>query len=259
MKRVATAIAAAAYCCLAGGPAAAEKVVASLSNHRVAITSSFTGEDLVLFGAIEADAAGRQLRDNYDLVVTVIGPRQTYRTRRKARVAGIWVNTDARDFLNVPSYLSVLANRPFSHLSNSETLRREQIGLDNYLLTQRVGADFADTVRDDPFRAAFVRIENDYGLYNESSAAVTFITPTVFRAAIPLPAQVPTGFYNIDVKLFADGEVIGRTATAFEIIKAGVEQYVAEAARDHGLLYGLATALLALLTGWFASVVLRRD
>lgn len=245
--------------CLASAPAAAEKVVASLSNHRVAITSNFTGEDLVLFGAIEASAAGQQLRGNYDVVITVVGPRQTYRTRRKERVLGIWVNVDSRPFLNVPSYLSVLANRPFSHLTDPETLRLEQIGLDNYVLTQRVGADFADTVRDDPFRAAFVRIENDYGLYNESATAVAFITPTVFRASIPLPSQVPTGVYMIDVRLFAGGDVVGRTATAFEITKAGFEEFIAEAARHYGLLYGFVTALLALLTGWFASVVLRRD
>ena len=46
---------------------------------------------------------------------------------------------------------------------------------------------------------------------------------------------------------------------ALEIIKAGFEEYVAEAARNHGFLYGLAAVALALLTGWFASVVLRRD
>jgi len=34
---------------------------------------------------------------------------------------------------------------------------------------------------------------------------------------------------------------------------------VANAARDYGLLYGLATAMMAVLTGWFASVVFRRD
>ena len=34
---------------------------------------------------------------------------------------------------------------------------------------------------------------------------MTFLTPTVFRAAIPLPADVPIGNYAIDVKLFADG------------------------------------------------------
>jgi uncharacterized protein (TIGR02186 family) len=240
-------------------PAAAEKVVTSLSHHRVAITSSFTGEDLVLFGAIEADTPDARIRDTYDIVVTVVGPRQTYRTRRKERVLGIWVNVDSRRFLNVPSYLAVLANRPFTHISDAENLRKEQIGLDNYLLTQRVGADFGDTVRDDPFRAAFVRIENEYGLYNESATAVSFITPTVFRAAIPLPSAVPTGVYLIDIKLYAGGEIVGRSAAAFEITKAGFEQFVAEAAREHGLIYGLATAMLALLTGWFASVVLRRD
>jgi uncharacterized protein (TIGR02186 family) len=240
-------------------PAAAEKVVTSLSQHRVAITSNFTGENLVLFGAIEADASGGQIRDNYDIVVTVIGPRQTYRTRRKERVLGIWVNVDARPFLNVPSYLSVLANRPFTHITDMENLRKEQVGLDNYLLTQRVGADFGDTVRDDPFRAAFVRIENEHGLYNESAMAVSFITPTVFRASIPLPSAVPTGVYLTEVKLFAGGDIVGRSETAFEITKAGFEEFVAEAAREHGVLYGLATAMLALLIGWFASVMLRRD
>ena len=43
------------------------------------------------------------------------------------------------------------------------------------------------------------------------------------------------------------------------MIKTGFEQYVADAARDHGLLYGHATAMMALLIGWFASVVFARD
>jgi uncharacterized protein (TIGR02186 family) len=240
-------------------PAAAERLVVSLSNHRVAITSSFVGEDLVLFGTIEPDAGKTALRSSYNLVVTVTGPRQTLRTRRKARVLGIWVNVDSREFERVPSYLSVLSNRPVAEIANQDTLRRLQVGLDNFLLPQSLGLDIADTVRDDPFRVAFVRLENQQGLYRESSSAVTFLTPTVFRAAIPVPANVPTGNYAIDVKLFADGAMVARTNSALEVIKAGFEQYVADAARDYGLLYGLATALMALLTGWFASVVFRRD
>jgi len=43
------------------------------------------------------------------------------------------------------------------------------------------------------------------------------------------------------------------------VIKTGVEQYVADAAGNNGLLYGLLTTLMALLTGWIASVVFRRD
>jgi uncharacterized protein (TIGR02186 family) len=243
----------------AAGPAAAERLVVSLSNHRVPITSNFTGEDLVLFGAIEPDKPGDALRSGYDLVVTVTGPREAVRTRRKGRAFGIWVNLDSREFVRVPSYLGILSNRPVAEITDAGTLRRLQLGLNNFLLPQRIGPDIADTVRDDPFRVAFVQLESQHGLYRESPTAVTFLTPTVFRAAIPLPADSPIGNYAIDVKLFADGAVAASTNSALEVTKAGFEQYVADAARDYGLLYGLATTMMALLTGWLASVIFRRD
>jgi uncharacterized protein (TIGR02186 family) len=240
-------------------PAAAERLVVSLSNHRVAVTSNFVGEELVLFGTVEPEPAASPLRPPYDLVVTVTGPRQTLRTRRKQRVLGIWVNVDSREFVRVPSYLAVLSNRPVNDIANQDTLRRLQIGLDNFLLLQHVGSDFADTVRDDPFRRAFVRLQTQQGLYRESATAVTFLTPTVFRAAIPMPAAVPTGSYGIEVELFAKGALAARTNSALDVIKTGFEQYVADAARDFGLLYGMATALMALLIGWVASIVFARD
>jgi uncharacterized protein (TIGR02186 family) len=240
-------------------PAQAEQLVVSLSNHRVAVTSNFTGEDLVLFGTIEPDRPRGALRNAYDLVVTVKGPPQTLRTRRKERVLGIWVNVDSRHFVRVPSYLGVLSNRPVSDITNGETARRLQLGLNNFLLPQRIGPDTADTVRDDPFRVAFIKLETQYGLYRESPNAVTFLTPTVFRVAIPMPANAPTGSYSLDVQLFAEGASVARTNSALEVVKAGFEQYVADAARDHGLLYGLFASLMALVIGWFGSVVFRRD
>ena len=258
MRRLTITLALVAMACCAR-PAAAERLVVSLSNHRVAVTSSFVGEELVLFGTVEPDPATSPLRPPYDLVVTVTGPRETLRTRRKQRVLGIWVNADAREFVRAPSYLAVLSNRPVGNIANQDTLRRFQIGLDNFLLPQRIGGDLADTVRDDPFRRAFVRLQTQQGLYRESSTAVTFLTPTVFRAAIPMPAAVPTGSYDIEVELFAGGALVARTNSALDVIKTGFEQYVADAARDHGLLYGIATAMMALLIGWFASLVFARD
>ena len=178
---------------LAGGagPAAAERLVVSLSNHRVAVTSSFTGENLVLFGTIEPDQPRTALRPPYNMVVTVTGPSETLRTRRKQRVLGIWVNTDSREFVRVPSYLSVLSNRPVADIASPEVLRRLQVGLDNFLLTQQIGPDIADTVRDDPFRVAFVRLETQHGLYRQSGTAVTFLTPTCCTRTIPTRSIQP--------------------------------------------------------------------
>src|SRR5262249_4703276 len=93
----------------APGPASAERLVTSLSNYRVSIGSNFTGADLVLFGTVDQITTRR---GGYDLVVTVIGPRQTVDTWRKERIFGIWVNAESRTFVDAPSYLAVLANRP---------------------------------------------------------------------------------------------------------------------------------------------------
>lgn len=239
--------------------AQAERLVTSVSNQHVRVTSNFTGENLVLFGTVEQEALPITQRGAYDIVVMVTGPRQTLVTRRKERVVGIWANVDSRTFIDVPSYLAVLTTRPAAQIANRDTLLRQQVGIDNFILTQRIGADFGDVVREDPFRRAFIRIKSDQGLYLEQSNAVTFLSPTLFRADIPLPAEVPFGMFQIEVKLFSDGAMVARDTSAMEVLKVGFEQFVATAARSHGFIYGFATAAMALLTGWFASVIFRRD
>ena len=213
----------------------------------------------MLFGSVERDASTPAARTAYDLVVTVMGPRADMVTRRKERKFGIWINTDYRQFLQVPSYLALFANRPFEEIASTEVARRQQLGLNNVLLTQRVGTDYADVVPNDPFRSAFVRLRTQRGLYREDPAAVTFLTPTLFRTGIPLPAEVPIGTYEVEIKLFADGAFVTTTETAFEIVKVGFEQFVATSARQNGFVYGLVTAAMALMTGWMASIVFRKD
>ena len=243
---------------LAASPARAERLIVSVSNHRVTVTPNYSGEELVLFGSVEKDAQTPANR-NYDLVVTVSGPRADMVTRRKERKFGIWINTDSRQFIKVPTYLALFSNRPFDAIAPPEVQRRQQLGLKNVLLTQRVGPDYADVVPNDPFRSAFVRLRTEHGLYREAQSAVTFLTPTLFRTGIPLPGEVPIGTYDVEIKLFADGALVTRTETAFEIVKVGFEQFIANAAHNNGLAYGLVTAFMALMTGWMASIVFRKD
>jgi len=241
-------------------PAAAERLVTSISRHQVLVSSSFTGTTIVLFGTVEPDSAtARRRATDYDIVATVTGPKQTVVTRRKERVLGIWTNMAARTFVKVPSYLALLSNRPFDQVADAETLRRLQIGLDNAVLPQQIGPDIGDVARDDPYRTNFIRLKREHRLYVQQTNGVTLLTPTVFRAEIPLPAEAPVGNYDVDVKVFANGGMLARTNSAFELVKVGFEQFVANAAHEHGLLYGLATAMMAILTGWFAAVVFRRD
>jgi uncharacterized protein (TIGR02186 family) len=239
-------------------PAAAERLVSSLSSHIVKITSNFTGVELTLFGTVENDQATGP-HNGYDIVVTVTGPRESAVARRKQRMFGIWINAESRTFVDVPSFLEVLATRPFENIADAETLRREQVGIANILLPQQIGPDIADVIPNDQFRQAFVRIKHERNLYGEIANGVTFLTPTLYRASIFVPAEAVVGNYDVDVKLFADGAAIARTSSAFELVTVGVERFIANAAVDHGLVYGVATAMMAVMTGWFASIVFRRD
>jgi uncharacterized protein (TIGR02186 family) len=240
-------------------PARSERLVVSLSEHRVMVTSNFTGEELILFGGIEQDQASRTRPGGYDIIATVTGPAQTIVTFRKERWLGIWVNADSRVFEDVPAYLAVLSSRPLDQIAGHETLRRLQLGLENVPLPQRASLQIADSGSDDPFRLAFINLRKEHGLYRAATNGVTFLAATLFRASIALPAEVPVGSYQVDVRLFADGMQIAREQAPFEVFKFGFEQVVTTAAREYGVLYGLATAMMALATGWFASVVFRRD
>jgi uncharacterized protein (TIGR02186 family) len=189
----------------------------------------------------------------------VVGPSESFVTRRKERILGLWINYDSRQFIEVPSYLAVLTSRPPAQLGAPEFLRRNRIGVVNHTFQQRVGTDFADVEPQDAFRTAFLRVKERENLYNEEPQGVTFLTPTLFRATVPIPGTAPTGTYRVETMLLSEGKIIAREDTAVEVVKTGFEELVARSARDHGLLYGIGTAFLAIFTGFFASFIFRQD
>lgn len=240
-------------------PALAERLILSLSTHRVLISSNFTGDDLTLFGAIEQDAATVGRVGGYAVVISVVGPPQSTVTWRKERRFGLWVNAASRTLVDPPGFLAMLANRPFDSVAPPERMRDQRLGLAHFIAAQEMRGSRGAPERDELFRQAFIQLKQQQNLYYEWDNAVTFISPSLFRATIPLPASVQTGTYEVTAHLFADGVLLARADTAFEIVKTGFEQWIAQMAREQSLFYGLATMALALFTGWIGSIVFRRD
>lgn len=236
--------------------ARAERLVLSVSQPEVLITSSFTGADLVLFGVVEEHPPGAH---QYDVVVTVRGPQETFVTWRKSRVLGLYVNTDSRTFVDCPAVLAVASNRPVDQIADAAVLRREQIGLSRNILLQRVGTDFADVVADDPFRLAFLRTKTADGLYSENPHGVSFLSPSVFRTSFHIPAMAPVGSYEVAVKLFENGQMLATASASVTVKKHGYGQQLAAFAENHGWLYGLGVAFGALCVGLGANFLFRRD
>jgi uncharacterized protein (TIGR02186 family) len=237
--------------------AQAETLITSLSNHRVLINSNYTGTQIAVFGAIERDAQTVARATGYDVVVTVRGPRQFLTVRERERLGPVWINQEQQKFPSVPAYLSVMASRPLEEITSPQLRQRQKIGLtalinSNDFTTDRNGADR-------PFREALYRLKAQEGLYIEDERGVTFLTPDIFRASIPLPATAPPGNYEVDVTLFADTVILARTNTNFELVKTGFEEQIGTIARDWSLFYGLATAAIAIFFGWLANLIFRRD
>ncbi|HEY1145449.1 MAG TPA: TIGR02186 family protein, partial [Allosphingosinicella sp.] len=63
---------------LLGSAARAERLIVSVSNHRVTVTPNYSGEELVLFGSVERDAGAepgrRQDRDGAPSLAREPGP-----------------------------------------------------------------------------------------------------------------------------------------------------------------------------------------
>ncbi|MCB8822746.1 TIGR02186 family protein [Microvirga rosea] len=239
------------------GSASAENLVTSLSNHRVLINSNYTGTSITVFGAIERDAQTIARATAYDAVVTVRGPQQFLVVREKERLGPFWLNQDQQKFPTAPAYLTVLTSRPIAEITSDQLRRRQKIGIQAIIHAPDFTNDRGGV--DEAFRDALYRLKSRENLYRENERGVTFLTPSIFNASIPLPATAPPGNYDVEVTLLADTVILARTLTHFELVKTGFEQQVGEVARDWSSLYGFATALLALFFGWTANVVFRRD
>ncbi|MBJ6124543.1 TIGR02186 family protein [Microvirga splendida] len=238
-------------------PARAETLITSLSNHRVLINSNYTGTQIAVFGAIERDAQTVARATTYDVVVTVRGPHQFLTVREKERLGPVWINQEQQKFPSVPAYISVMTSRPITEITSEQLRQRQKIGLESIINANDF--TYARDGADKPFREALHRLKTQEGLYIEDERGVTFLTSDIFRAAIPLPATAPPGNYEVDVTLFADTVILARTSTSFELVKTGFEERIGVVARDWSLLYGLATAAIAIFFGWLANVIFRRD
>jgi len=239
-------------------PAAfSQALVTDLSDYHVSINSRFTGTQLLLFGAF-----GRGIDPSKtDLIVVVRGPSQKATVRRSARIFGIWANADRIDFAQAPGYYHVASTKNLADLASTQLLARNRIGLD-YLRLDEPAQDVARAapgVPFDEFKKALLRAKTRDGLYRETIGTVTFVSPTLFRQTIDIPANVPIGDYKVEVYLVSDGDIVSAQSSPLFIGKTGFERDVALFAHQYPFIFGLIAVLIAGLAGFIAGEIFRKD
>ncbi len=231
----------------AGQARAQQELVADLSDHLVAITTGFTGADVLLFGAVEGEG---------EIVVTMAGPRGDVTVRRKGRVVGVWANVEAMTFANTPAFYAVAATRPLEAVAPEDVRKRQEIGLDNLAL-RPVGEDLdADAVTD--FRDGLIRNKIAENLFAAEVAPINVLSNRLFRTRITLPANVATGVYTVSAYYLRDGSAVHAQTTPLVVSKIGVGADVFLFAHSYSAAYGLIAIVIAVAAGWLAAWIGRK-
>ena len=230
-------------------PAHCEPLDVDLSHHRIAIHSSFTGAEVLLFGAIRGTGGG-------DIIVVLSGPNQPVVVRRKARMAGVWLNQSEVVFETAPGYYAVGASGSLDDILDTRQREANRIGLNNIKLVPAGGVTRGSVFN--KYSDALLRHKVNQGLYFTEQSLVEFIGTNLFRVRFNFPSNVPPGIYQAIAHQVDDGEVVASGTADLVIRKTGMEARIYGTAHDSPWLYGILAVVLALMAGWLASAIFRR-
>jgi uncharacterized protein (TIGR02186 family) len=234
--------------------AAKPLLVPDVSSRQVEIRYTFSGTQLLLFGAV-VYPDGRTPNEPVDIAVVLRGPVQPILVREKKKIAGIWMNADSSRFRSAPSFYAVASSHPIHDLVDERTAAIYELGLHNLQLSPGSGA-LPD--RERHFEAGLLDLRSRQGLYSENPQGVEITGGVLYRAVITIPSQVPVGTYTAETFLIERGRVLAVATRDIEIDKSGFERFVAISAHRNRLLYGLTCVLLSLGLGWAAAAGFRR-
>ena len=234
-------------------PLHAEEIVLGLSRDEVAITATFNGSDVMIFGAVKRDAPAPDTGP-LEVIITLAGPAQPVLVRRKERVLGIWVNTDAVEVDSAPSFYAVATSAPMREaLSAVEDLR---YGITIPRVIRSVGAPHT-IENSEKFSEALIRIRAASELYQVLESQVDIEEETLFRGQITLPAALTEGEYRARIFITRNGVVVDEYETNIAVFKAGLERWLFDMSRNQPFLYGLMSLAIAISAGWLASAAFR--
>lgn len=230
------------------------RLVPAVDQEQIEIIYSFTGAELMVYGAI-LYPNGIVPDEPVDIVVVLKGPEQSILVREKQQRVGIWMNVAQARFRSAPAFYALASARPISEIVDERTAAIYELGIDSLQLSP---ASSNPPVEAQRFNDGLVDLRGRNDLYVEQLDAVEVTEGVLYNARIDIPARVPVGQYTAETFLIQDGRVLAGEVREIRIDKSGFERFVATAAAEQGFLYGLAAVFVSLLLGWIAGILFRR-
>ncbi len=226
---------------------AEEKIVIGLSQDEVAISASFTGSEILIFGAIRREVP-LPTDSTLGVLITLSGPQVPLSVWRKERRLGIWVNTEQVEVDLAPSYYAVASSGPMNEVLMDIEDVRHSISVPRAIRAVGVGIAGSES-----FIEALIRIREKEGTYQILEGAIDLEQDTLFRTSVSMPSDLIEGDYVTRIFLTRDGIVIDEFDTVIPVNKVGLERWLYELANEFPFVYGLLAIAIAMISGWGAS------
>jgi len=177
------------------------------------------------------------------VVFRLLGPEHDLRLKVKGRIGGIlWANVGEVRFEHVPS---VLLLRGGPDLLPGPVLDRE--GLSPWSLRGRILGEEPDATAELAFDE-MLSLLRDQGAYATEPGA-TLGPDGAAATEFELPAEVPTGTYDLSVTFFAGDRPIGTEHATLQVRRGGAVAAIGDLARNRPLTYGMIAIVVAVLAG----------
>jgi uncharacterized protein (TIGR02186 family) len=246
-KRLACLLLGALFYLLPFAASADDGLVAEMATDHVNITSQFTGEDILIFGAVSRPG---------DVIIKVQSPAQDVVLSRKVKFGPIWLDSGKLVVRGTPGLVYLLTSKPVAELLSPADADRYGLRLEDALAGARLeGQEKGMT----DWRQAFLRLKRRKNYYLQADHAVKLESKRLFVTSLDLPAKLPLGIYNLDIYLVRNGKVVSHETHQIDVRQVRLERWVSNVAHSHAWLFGGAFTLLALLVGLGLGIVLRRD
>lgn len=211
-------------------------MVADVSQTHVQIHSSFTGTQLLVFGA---------RNEGGDLVIAVRGPQANVNLRRKERIAGMWMHVEQHKYPELPLFYAMASTRPLEEIAPLYLLH--QLGLGEEQVIARSNASGNEV-----FDKALAQYLGTRRVWQEPFDTITYFGESLFKARLDLPDTLPRGEYSVEVYLFKNQKLTALQTVPLSAYKTGMDARIYDEAEHNPWAYGLAAVLMALAGGWLA-------
>jgi hypothetical protein len=162
------------------------------------------------------------------------------------------MNTRQYEVENVPSMYQIQASAPLGEITTPELAEELKLGFETikdqmkyHILKGTDEGNDEETIFQGLMK---IKVENElYAI--DDTGRIKIKDGKRFDYYFDFPPDAKPGHYNVEYFLIKDKKLVGKASESIEIKKVGMVAYIAKAAEERPVVYGICAVLIALGTG----------